>query len=605
MSKAPPESDQQFAAVISTRRRQLAMRLLLPAIVAPIYAVFTGSFMATVAGVLGYFLLQALEVWVFPRALIERRMEGTRWRAAALAVVAVNGVIFGSVGIVAAVFGGPWGAACGALWVSGAILNAVLTSVGCRPVFVAALLPQIGYFIILALLAMPLGAPLGQAVALAVTAGLNVTAALLAWRLYQNTLAAEREAKALAQAATAAKSAFVAMVSHELRTPLSAILAGATEVGGRSRDACDRSSARLILDSARMMRSLLNDLLDMSKIEAGRLTIEEVPYDLQALVEDTLQFWSAEARKKGVSLRLEAGPILGWARGDPFRLRQIFNNLLSNAIKFTDDGGVVVRVTTPVDAHGELLQVEVTDTGPGMTPDQLERLFVAFEQLDASTARTHGGTGLGLNISRQLAELMGGDLAVVSDAGGGTTFTLKLPLARLDGTFEPEGYEQPVTPSVDLRVLIVDDHEINRRAFGLMLQPFCSQVVTAQDGQAALALLATSEFDVVLMDMNMPVMGGLEAVRRLRDSNGMNRNTPVIALTASSSADHVDQCRAAGMQAFVNKPVEAHKLFAAIEAVLDSMNAEQGIGHPPHPFAPAGARTQPIAEGPKAIGMMG
>ena len=180
MSKAPPESDQQFAAVISTRRRQIAMRLLLPAIVAPIYAVFTGSFMAAVAGVLGYFLLQALEVWVFPRALIERRMEGARWRAAALAVVAVNGVIFGSVGIVAAVFGGPWGAACGALWVSGAILNAVLTSVGCRPVFVAALLPQIGYFIILALLAMPLGAPLGQAVALAVTAGLNVTAALLA-----------------------------------------------------------------------------------------------------------------------------------------------------------------------------------------------------------------------------------------------------------------------------------------------------------------------------------------------------------------------------------------------------------------------------------------
>lgn len=185
MRTALRESDQQFAAVISTRRRQIVMRLLLPVIVAPIYTVFTGSFIAAAAWVLGYFLLQVLEVWIFPRGLIERRMEGGRWRGAALAVVAANGVIFGSFGIVAAVFGGPWGAACGALWVSGAILNAVLTSVGCRPVFTAALLPQIGYFVILAFLAMPLGASLGQAVALAVTAGVNVIAALLAWQLYQ------------------------------------------------------------------------------------------------------------------------------------------------------------------------------------------------------------------------------------------------------------------------------------------------------------------------------------------------------------------------------------------------------------------------------------
>ena len=182
----------------------------------------------------------------------------------------------------------------------------------------------------------------------------------------------------------------------------------------------------------------------------------------------------------------------------------------------------------------------MTDTGPGIPPRQLERLFNAFEQLEASTARTHGGTGLGLNISRQLAKLMGGDLTVKSLAGDGTTFSLRLPHTRLEGAVEREDCEQPVAPSMDLRVLIVDDHEINRKAFSLMLRPFCGRIVTAKDGQAALELLSINEFDVVLMDMNMPVMGGVEAVKRLRGSNGMNRNTPVVALTASSAVDHVD-----------------------------------------------------------------
>lgn len=179
-------------------------------------------------------------------------------------------------------------------------MNAVLTSVGCRPVFTAALLPQVGYFVILVVLAVPLGASPGHAVALAVTAGLNVTAALLAWRLYQKTLAAEHEARARAEAATAAKSAFVAMVSHELRTPVSAILAGAAAINGRSRDTRDRSNASLILDSARMMRSLLNDLLDLSKIEAGCLMVEEVPYDLSESDRDRMRCSGPKSRRHGL-----------------------------------------------------------------------------------------------------------------------------------------------------------------------------------------------------------------------------------------------------------------------------------------------------------------
>jgi signal transduction histidine kinase/ActR/RegA family two-component response regulator len=382
-------------------------------------------------------------------------------------------------------------------------------------------------------------------------------------------LARESEAARLsAEAATAAKSAFVAMVSHELRTPLSGILAGAVGMQADARDATSRNNADLVIQSAQMMRTLLNDLLDLSKIEAGRMDVETVGYDLRRTIADTVRFWLPEVRRKHLRLRLEgAHGLPQWVLGDPTRLRQILNNLFSNALKFTDHGRLVLRMAIHRDGDGERLCLELEDTGPGMSEAQLGRLFTAFEQLGAATARSHGGTGLGLHISREFARLMGGDLSASSTLDVGSTFRLNLTLQR---TGAPVAEDAPdALTSLGLRLLIVDDHEVNRRAFSLLLAPVASHIVTAEDGAQALAALEIQAFDVVLMDIHMPGLSGADTTRELRKIRGPNQLTPVIALTGAASAAQGDDYRAAGMNALVQKPAEAAELYAAIEGVLD------------------------------------
>ena len=230
-----------------------------------------------------------------------------------------------------------------------------------------------------------------------------------------------------------------------------------------------------------------------------------------------------------------------------------------------------------------MLTAQVVDTGPGLTAEQHGRLFTAFDQLGAATARTHGGTGLGLNISRQLARLMGGDLDATSRPGQGATFTLTLPLqtAAAVAIANPMAISRAAPiPETEiagrLKVLVADDHQINRRAFSLMLESAGVEVTTADDGIEALQRLANERFDVILMDLNMPRMGGLEAAERLRRSPGPNRDAPIIALTASVTPGDVALCQGAGMNAFVMKPVDAGELFAAINHVLDAAGESEG-----------------------------
>ena len=562
----------RMARVMLVRHRQFAMRIVVAAVVAGLFFGFTGWLFAS-AWFIVYCAVQILEDRLYG-ADSARILKTQFGYSGALYLLAFNSVLFSLFGLKEALAGGAWGVACACLLWAGQIMNSVVVSDGSKDAFLWQAAPCALFYLTAPIFTLVAGAPWIDACAIIMAGALNLMVGVTVWgasqRLYEAEITAREELerkKAEAEAATAAKSAFVAMVSHELRTPISAILAGAAEVEKTS-DAALRSNGSLIGDSARMMRTLLNDLLDLSKIEAGRMSVETITYDLRSLVLDTLRFWSKETAKKGVRMRLEgAARLPRWVEGDPTRLRQILNNLLSNAIKFTEAGSITLRLA--VETQGEAFRVgfQVIDTGPGMTEAQVSRLFAAFEQLGAATARTHGGTGLGLAISRDLAQLMGGELTASSAQGEGATFSLALPL-RAGEAIEPVAAPEAASMERAIRVLIADDHEFNRRAFTLMLQAVNADITAVEDGLKALEALNAAEFDVVLMDINMPGMGGLEATRTLRAGRGVNVATPVIALTAAGGAEDVAACMAAGMNAFVTKPVEGAELFAAIEKVL-------------------------------------
>ena len=583
MSAHNSSAVERLTRVMTVRRRQFAMRIVVAAVIAGLFFGFTGWLFATI-WFASYVGLQLLELKLFPAEGLSEILRSTLRYRGALYLLAFNTLLFSAFGLAQAHSGGTWGVACACLLWAGAIMNSVVGSNGSRDAFVYQAAPSALLYFTIPIFTIAEGAPWIDACAVIMAGALNLMVGITVWassqKLYEAELLAQHELerkKLEAEAATAAKSAFVAMISHELRTPISAILAGAAEVERNASEPGLRCNGLLISDSARMMRTLLNDLLDLSKIEAGAMGVELISYDLRSLLLDTIRFWSKETSKKGLRIRLQgAARMPRWVTGDPTRLRQILNNLFSNAIKFTGEGSITLELNA-VAGVGDAFQASfhVIDTGPGMTEAQLGRLFTAFEQLGDSTARTHGGTGLGLAISRDLALLMGGDLVASSIEGHGASFSLSLPLS-LGEIASNENNAAPMAMEVDrpLRVLIADDHEFNRRAFTLMLEAAVAEITAVEDGFKALDALGAAAFDVVLMDVNMPGMSGLEVVRKLRASGGPNARAPVIALTAAGSAEDVAACMNAGMDAFVTKPVEGAELFAAIERVL-CMDSEE------------------------------
>ena len=473
----------------------------------------------------------------------------------ALSADLVMAVTFGWLAIPLWAMDTRFGAAGAILLLSGSIFTALMGAEGCLVAFAAAVAPHIAYLFIAPLVSGG-GDPLTPYLLVGCALFCLTLSMVFLWS--ERTMAAERAARRAAERQTAAKSAFIAMVSHELRTPINAILnsAAALEKGG---------SAALVTDAGVMMRALLNDLLDLSKIEAGRMGVEVVDYDLPAVVGDAVAFWRETASAKGVELVLTGVETLPhWVRGDPMRTRQVLNNLLSNAIKFTNAGEVRVKVSIDRERPRQVAIV-VRDTGPGLKDDQIERLFSPYEQLGVDTARAFGGTGLGLAISRDLARLMGGELTAANAPEGGARFTLRIPAP--EGTAPVELAAEAVQ-GLAVReeapvVLVVDDHDINRRALRQILEAFGARVETAEDAQAALLAAEYQIFDAILMDVRMPGMDGLEATRRLRE-DGANRLTPIIAVTGGASPDEVAACREAGMTGWVEKPVNPRDLHKAL-----------------------------------------
>lgn len=470
----------------------------------------------------------------------------------------------------------------GAMLLAGSLLNVIVVNSGLRSATITAAAPHVLYLLIVPLVARAANPDAPLANALWFGALLMIVSVVVAARTLCRALEAEAAAKAEvelrryeAEEAVAAKSAFVAMVSHELRTPISAILAGAARLASDAPDATARNHAHLISTAGEMMRALLNDLLDLSRLEAGRMAIDKAPFDLRQAIADSVRLWRDEIQKKGLRLRIEgASGLPRWVLGDPLRLRQVLNNLMSNAVKFTAQGSITVRVASRDEDGRHRIEIVVIDTGPGVAPQDLDRVFMPFDQLNARVAREHGGSGLGLVISRELSRLMGGDLTLESRPGEGAQFRFTL---EVEPTSEPAADGEGGSIS-GARVLVVDDHVVNRRAVELILEPFGVHATLAESGERGLELLGSEVFDVVLMDVYMPGMDGRETTRQLRASSGPNRDIPVVAVTASATVKDWEACRAAGMNAHVAKPIDPGELYAALIAVLPRSAADPAQG---------------------------
>jgi signal transduction histidine kinase/ActR/RegA family two-component response regulator len=558
--------------VAVARRGNTFLRVLATLIIAAILHVFVGMRWVWIwAGVYG--AAQLVELWL-SRGLMKRLEAGVRdWRRTAMTVMPViTSTIFGFVALPLFASHERFAPTLGGLVLAGALLNVVVVNGSLRSATISAAAPHVIYLLIAPIVARATNphAPLAYALWFGVI--LLIVSVAVASRTLEKALRAEAAAKEEAERrrheaeeAVAAKSAFVAMISHELRTPISAILAGAARLHGDAPDAASRTHAQLIGDAGAMMRTLLNDLLDLSRLDAGRMAVEQSPFDLRQSMADTLRLWRPDAQKKGLRLRVEgAAHLPRWVAGDSMRLRQVLNNLLSNAIKFTPRGAVTVRLAAR-EAGGRMrLEVIVSDTGQGLSDEQVGRLFTPFDQLTSAVVRQHGGSGLGLVISRELARLMGGDLTVTSQVGQGSRFRLEVGIHAAEPQDDPVG-----GAAIDgARVLVVDDHMVNRRAMELVLQSFGIQPTLAESGERALELLGSEVFDVLLMDVYMPGMDGRDATRRLRASEGPNRDIPVIAVTASATSKDWEACRAAGMNAHVAKPIDPSQLHAALSEVL-------------------------------------
>jgi two-component system, sensor histidine kinase and response regulator len=400
------------------------------------------------------------------------------------------------------------------------------------------------------------------------------------------------EARDRAEVANRTKSSFIANMSHEIRTPLNAII-GLTHLMRRSALPTEQTQRLDKIDSAgQHLLAIINDILDLSKIEAGRLELESVDFHLAAVLDHVQSIMAEPAQEKGLTLRIDHDGVPLWLHGDPTRLRQALLNYTSNAVKFTERGEVNLRAQLLARQGDELLvRFEVQDTGIGLAPEQIAHLFQAFEQADASTTRRYGGTGLGLVVTRRLAELMGGETGVSSTSGKGSTFWFTARLREGTSAIPALALKPASDAEAELRrhaggkrILLAEDNAINREVALDLLQAVGFTVDLAEDGRQALVRAHTCAYDLVLMDMQMPRLDGLAATRELR-AMPEYRDTPIIALTANAFSEDRRACEGAGMNDFIAKPVEPAVLYATLLKWLPGASTAAG--------ADSSAATQP------------
>lgn len=562
--------DERLDAVAATARHLFALRMAVGCGTALITAYTFG--MAWGAGWFAAFI--AAEAWthLVTRPVGRGYAMSRRQRAAYIALMFASSLVWAAVAILSWTSGQEPFRLLAVAILAGMLIQAQSFSFRAPAILVAMGVVPAGLWILLPVaFGGYTGAPL-----ITLTAALTIMLVYAAANAQANlrNAAALAEAQHTAEAANEAKTAFLAMMSHELRTPMNGVLGMARALQRTQLDPRQQDYVDTIIRSGDGLMSLLNDALDISKIEAGRMDLEVAAFDLKVLGDQAVELWSEIARSKGLALSCEAAPDLpALVLGDETRVRQIVLNLISNALKFTAAGSVTVRMRAAPAADGDGgVEIVVADTGIGMTPEQLRALFRPYAQADASTARKFGGTGLGLAICRKLSTMMGGEIGVESEPGRGSAFRVWLPLPEAEPA-TVETAEPDALPTI--RILVADDNPINQAVARALLEAAGADVECVSDGAQALERLRVEAFDVILMDVHMPIMDGIEAVGRLRDGQVGRADTPVVALTADAMPGEEARLKALGFDALQHKPVQPAALIGAIAEVLAARPAPE------------------------------
>ncbi len=572
--------------IVRRRREQVLFRLANMALVVACYSRYAPLPLILAVGAI-YLCIQIWERYGLPRT---PSYGAPRGRLVILPTLFIGSAVFGLPSLLWGLFGGAMGLVCSAFLLSGSMLNAVLITRGCRSAFFASAGPFLLYVPVIALIA---GGPhLNMAFigSVAVAGCSMIISAVAVWRDATVTQASEAEALDglrqrevelaaafdKAKAANLAKTDFLANMSHEIRTPLNGVVAVADLLARADLAPREREMVGIICASGETLQSLLSDILDMSRIESGKISIETAPFHAGDMVRAVAALSQLKCDEKGVRLVVDVAPELDRnVVGDLVRVRQIVTNFLSNAVKFTDHGEV--RLTAERTPAG-LARFSVSDTGMGFPQSEKAKVLGRFEQADSSITRRFGGAGLGLSICSNLAELMGGSVDCSSEPGRGSLFWTEVPLEACAEPAACAGNQPAVVEPLaeSLRILLADDHPTNRKVVELMLADGVARLTCVEDGEKALTAFQQERFDLILMDMQMPVMDGLTAIREIRrlEREGRLTPTPIIMLTANALPEHVSEASAVGADLHLAKPFTTQALFAAISTALPETDSE-------------------------------